>query len=408
MERAIVIGGGVIGLSLAYELAAGGGFQVVVLERGEPGREASWAGAGILTPAGDAAAAPVDRLRALSLRLIAEWSERLRAETGIDNGFLRCGALQVATGDQEAAALDAEAERWRADGIAVETPTAGEVRRLEPRLAPDLARVYRLPEGAQLRNPWHLRALAAACVRRGVELATGTPALGFEGRGGRVERVSTPSGPVAGDRFVLAAGPWSPALAADAGVELPGTPVRGQIVLLESAAPLVSHVVWSRSRYLVPRPEGPLLIGSTEEDAGFDARPTAAGVADLLALARRLVPAAGGAAFARAWAGLRPGSPDAVPVLGPAPGWDNLYLATGHFRSGFELSAGSARLLGRLLRGEQPELPLAPFAVERFAAPEAEGPAGGGASRSPTAAAPGGRAGGASSPARRPLRVETP
>lgn len=372
MERVIVIGGGVIGLSLAYELAGGGGFRVTVLERGELGREASWAGAGILTAAGDRARAPVDRLRALSARVIAEWSERLLADTGVDNGFRRCGALHLACAGEGAEAaverLDAEAEGWRADGVAVETPTRDELARLEPRLTAELARAYRLPGGSQIRNPRHLRALAVGCASRGVELITGTPATGFERRGERVTAVQTPRGAVPGDRFVLAAGPWSPALAEAAGVTLPGAPVRGQIVLLESPAPLVRHVVWSGSRYLVPRPEGRLLVGATEEDAGFDRRPTAGGVAGLLELVRRLVPDSAGAVFDRAWGGLRPGSPDALPVLGPAPGLDNLYLATGHFRSGFELSAGTAVVLAQLMRGERPELPLEPFSAERFAA----------------------------------------
>lgn len=371
MERVIVIGGGVIGLSLAYQLASGGDFRVTVLERGELGREASWAGAGILTAAGERPRAPVDRLRALSARVIGEWSERLLADTGVDNGFRRCGSLHVVAGGEGAeeavARLDAEAEGWEADGVAVERPSIEEVARLEPRLAADLARVYRLPGGCQIRNPRHLRALAVGSARLGVELRTGTPATGFERSGGRVTAVATPRGPVAGDRFVLAAGPWSPSLAEGAGVPLPGTPVRGQIVMLETPAPLLRHVVWSGSRYLVPRPEGRLLIGATEEDAGFDRRPTAGGVAGLLALAHRLVPSSAGAVFDRAWGGLRPGSPDALPVLGPAPGLDNLYLATGHFRSGFELSAGTAVVMAQLLRGERPELPLEAFSPGRFA-----------------------------------------
>lgn len=372
MERVIVIGGGVIGLSLAYELAAGGGFAVTVLERGELGREASWAGAGILTAAGERARAPVDRLRALSARVIGEWSERLLADTGIDNGFRRCGSLHVAPAGEDAgeavARLDAEAEGWRADGVRVEEPSPAEVARLEPRLSAELARVYRLPGGCQIRNPRHLRALAVGAARLGVELVTGTPVTGFERRDDRITAVATPRGPVAGDRFVLAAGPWSPALAGGAGVALPGSPVRGQIVMLETPVPLIRHVVWSGSRYLVPRPEGRLLVGSTEEDAGFDRRPTAGGVAGLLALAHRLVPAAAGAVFDRAWGGLRPGSPDALPVLGAAPAFDNLYLATGHFRSGFELSAGTAVVMAQLLRGEEPEPALDAFSPARFAA----------------------------------------
>lgn len=366
MSDVVIIGGGVIGLSLAYELSVEGVRDVTLLERRTLGREASWAGAGILTPAGAEARAPIDRLRALSLRRVAEWSARLRDETGIDNGYRPWGELQLATDAETASALRVKADAWRADGLAVEPLTGDELAQLEPRLASDLTAAYRLPEGAQLRNPWHLRALAAACARRGVRLLTGTPATGFDVEGGRVTAVRTPAGRLAGERFVVAAGAWSPALLRGAGLTVPGEPVRGQIVLLDTPVAPLRHVVWAGSRYLVPRPEGRVLVGSTEDHAGFESHPTAGGVASLLALAHRLVPELAEARFDRAWAGLRPGSPDALPILGRAPGRDNLYLATGHFRSGFELSAGSAVLLGQLLRGEAPEQSLEPFRAERF------------------------------------------
>lgn len=364
----VIVGGGVIGLSLAYQLA-GEGVAVTVVDRGPLGREASWAGAGILTPAsGDGAREPIDRLRAASLRLLAEWAERLRDETGIDNGYRRCGALQLAPGEAEAAALERAAAGWRAQGIEVEDLTAADLARREPAVGA-VVRAVRLPGEAQLRNPWHLRALAAGCRRREVELLPGRPVTGFDRRGGRVTALRTGDGgggeTIAGERFVVAAGTWSPALLATAGVALAGRPVRGQIVLLDAATPPFGHNLWCGSRYLVARPDGRVLIGSTEDDAGFDARPTAAGVAGLLDLAHRLVPGLAGAVFERAWAGLRPGSPDHLPTLGLAPGHDNLFLATGHFRAGFELSAGTALVMTELIQGRTPSVPLEAFSPHR-------------------------------------------
>lgn len=372
VERIVIIGGGVMGLSLAYDLSAGRRDPrrtITLLERDELGSRASWAGAGILTPPATTPRDPVAALRKLSHDLLPEWSKRLRRDTGIDNGFLRCGSWHLAdpadpAGDQ---ALEEEVERWRYEGVEHDAPTAAEIKRLEPALASGPGPVYRAPGEAQIRNPRHLRALATACAAAGVELRTGTPAIGFEGRNGSLRAVRTPSGRVAADRAVIAAGSWSPELAGHAGLELPGKPVRGQIVLLESPAPLISRIVWAGSRYLVPRPDGLLLVGSTEEDAGFDARPTAAGIAGLLALAERLVPATAATRFVRAWAGLRPGSPDALPVLGAVPGWEGLYLASGLFRSGFELSAGSARVLARLITGGIPDVDVSALAAERFA-----------------------------------------
>jgi glycine oxidase len=169
----------------------------------------------------------------------------------------------------------------------------------------------------------------------------------------------------AGDVFVAAAGAWSAALLAEAGVSLAVRPVRGQIALLRPPAPLFSHVLWRGPRYLVPRADGRVLAGATEEEAGFAAHPTAAGVDGLLHLAFDLVPALRDAPFERAWAGLRPGSADGLPYLGAAPGFDNLYIAAGHFRAGFELSAGTARVMAQLILGEEPEVPLEAFRPDR-------------------------------------------
>lgn len=360
----VVAGAGVIGLSLAYELS-GRGARVVLVERGQPGRAASWAGAGILTPAAAGAERPIDRLRALSARTVPVWSERLRAETGIDNEYARCGGLELALAPADLPALERTAEDWRRQGVAIEAVPAGRLGEVEPALAPTVAGAYLLPDEAQIRNPRHLAALAAACARRGVDLRPDTPAQGLATAGGRVTALATAAGPIAGDAFVVAAGAWTPPLLATVGVDVPVRPVRGQIALLAAAAPPFSRVLWIGSRYLVPRRDGRVLIGSTEEEAGFAADPTAGGVRDLLDLAVRTAPGLAAAPFERAWAGLRPGSPDGLPFLGAVPGFANLFLAAGHFRAGFELSAGTAVALAQLLLGETPEVPLEPFRLDR-------------------------------------------
>lgn len=369
MSDTVVIGGGVIGLSLAYELATRGA-EVTLLERGRPGREASRVGAGIVTAGEDEAGRPafLDLLRS-SRRLLDEWSATLLEETGVDGGLTWCGALRVAIGEDEAEVLDRRAEAWRAAGIGTTSLDPSEVRELEPALAPSVTRAHRVPGEGMIDNPRHLEALTAACVRRGVRLLEGTPVTGFEKAGGRLRAAVTPGGPIPGDAFVAAAGAWTPRLVSPLGVELPGEPVRGQIVHLEVAAHPVRRIVWRGSRYLVPRQAGPLLVGSTMERAGFDARPTAEGVATLIGFARETVPELAGAAFARAEAGLRPGSADGLPFLGRAEGTEgleNLWVATGHSRSGIELSAGSARALADRLEGAGPDVDLAPFDPDRF------------------------------------------
>ncbi|MEM7482082.1 MAG: glycine oxidase ThiO [Acidobacteriota bacterium] len=367
MSDVLIVGGGVVGLSIAYELSQRE-ISVTVVERSAAGMEASWAGAGILKPASlEGAVSPMDRLRAHSLQRLAKWSPRLLAETGIDNGYRRCGGFRVALEESDVEPLRRAAERWQAEGIAVEEWDSTTRDAREPALAGDLPLVYHLPDEAQLRSPWHVRALAVACRRRGVELLTRRPVRDFRIEGARIVAADTAHGPLSADRFVVAAGAWTPELFAGLGQPIAGTPVRGQIVLLDAPAPLFQRVVWAGSRYLVPRPEGKVLVGSTQEDAGFDARPTARGVTGLLHLAARVVPALAEVPFERAWAGLRPGSPDSLPLIGPVPRYDNLFAACGHFRSGFDLSAGTARVMAELLLGEEPAVPLTAFRPDRFA-----------------------------------------
>lgn len=365
-----IAGAGIIGLSLAYELS-GRGARVTVLERDQPGRQASWAGAGILTPASSAAREPLDRLRALSLERIARWSRELLAATGIDNGYRRSGALELASTAEEVAALREAVSRWRAQGVAATEIPPVVLREIEPALAPGIALACELPGEAQIRNPRHMRALAAACQARGVEIRCESPVTAIDaqaGGSGRIVGFRTPGGPVGGDLFVVTAGPWSAGPLASLGIDLAIQPVRGQIVLLACPAPPFRHILWEGSRYLVPRDDGRVLVGSTEENAGFEAVPTAAGVSGLLALAHRLVPSLAAARFERAWAGLRPApmaGDERLPYIGGVPGHPNLFLAAGHFRAGFELSAGTALVLAELLLGETPSVPLDAFRLDR-------------------------------------------
>ncbi len=365
MPRVIVIGGGVIGLSLAYELAQRS-VPVVLLERGELAKESSWAGAGILTPATlEGAQEPMDRLRAHSLVQTASWSRRLATDTGIDNEYVVCGALEVAMSPAEVPGLEAIASRWRAQGVPIEELSKRELLRLEPNLSPELTAAIRLPTEAQLRNPFHSRALAAGSRQLGAELLTGHEALSLQCQGSNVVAAQTPQGTLEADVFVVTSGAWSPNLLRPFDLHLGGKPIRGQIALLGGDQPLVHQVVWAGSRYLVPRRDGRLLVGSTMEDAGFDTRPTAAGVHGLLELAQRLAPSVGDLTFEKAWAGLRPGSADGLPYIGPVPGVDNLFVAAGHSRSGVELAAGTALVTAQLLLGETTSMSLEAFRPDR-------------------------------------------
>jgi glycine oxidase len=356
----LILGGGVIGLTAAYFLAREQ-VSVGVVDKGDFGREASWAGAGILPP-GDPAHArtPPDQLRALSAALFPKLSADLKEQTGIDNGYLRCGGLEFLDQDEETAAHE-----WRMEGITVEALTAKELARLEPAVSAGVRKAYLLPEMAQLRNPRHLKALLAGSQKQGARLHPACAVLGFERQGERITAVKTTSGPLAASRFVLATGAWTDPLLEQVGWQPGIHPVRGQIALLNTGAPLLTKVLMQGKRYLVPRPDGRVLIGSTEEDVGFDKRTTARAIKELLAFALALVPGLAEASLERSWAGLRPGSPDGLPFLGPVPGFANLFVAAGHFRAGIQWSPATGRLLKELLLGRPLTIPLEPFRLDR-------------------------------------------
>ena len=356
----LILGGSIIGLSSAYALADAG-LRVEVVERGDFGREASWAGAGIVPPGNfDHAPTPIDRLRAYGATHFADFSRRLLAETGIDNEFTVCGGVEFLT--------PAEATEyptlWRAGGLEVErlaNPPRGTV-------TPPGLSAWHLPGFAQVRNPRHLRALVAACERRGVRL---TPGVGFERwqfADGVVTGVTLSDGSVrAARRTVVAAGAWAGDMLTPLGQSRRVHPVRGQIVLFRGRPGLVPpHVLLCDKRYVVPRRDGRVLVGSTEEpEAGFTKGNTAEGVAGLTDFARGLVPGLRECEVEAAWSGLRPGSADGLPTVAAVPGHPNVIAAVGHFRAGIQLSLGTAALVKALVTGDESPIDPAGFAFDR-------------------------------------------
>jgi glycine oxidase len=222
-----------------------------------------------------------------------------------------------------------------------------------------------LPGEAQLRNPRHLKALLASCRQRGVEVSERCELLEFDCSGGEIRGVETSQGYLTAKFYCLTSGAWTRSLLERLGIANGVFPVRGQMVLFRCERPPLAHILNEGPRYLVPRDDGRVLVGSTEEEVGFDKRNTAEAVAELTNLARELVPALAHAAVERTWAGLRPGSFDSLPYLGKIPGLANAFVAAGHFRTGLYLSPGTAVVMSDLIRGKTPEIDLAPFRVGR-------------------------------------------
>lgn len=351
----LIVGGGVIGLSIARDLAAAS-LRVTVLDRQPLGREASWAGAGILPPAlpghpDD----PLARWTRETHRLWPDLSASLRETTGIDNGFQRCGGWQVpieiTTSPEhtfrpvEHDTLEEQLSAWRRAGVQAELVAGGELRRNEPALSQRVTSALWMADVCQVRNPWHLRALLLDCQRRSVEIHPDTPVRELIFAGDRASGVRTPDAVWSAGTVVVASGAWSTQLLPPAARPIEIEPVRGQMLLLRQRAPSFRRIIECGSRYLVPRGDGRVLVGSTEERAGFVKETTPDALGDLRRFACELVPALEQAAVEQAWAGLRPRALSGSPWIGPVPGHRGLYLAAGHFRSGLHLSPITARLL---------------------------------------------------------------
>ncbi len=368
-SEVLILGGGVIGLSLAWELA-GRGKQVRVVDRGELGSGASWAGAGILPPAPTCdTSEPYEQLQALSYRLHGEWAEQLRRETGIDTGFQRCGGVYLASSPAEAATLAANRGWWEDHGIQAQPWTAAELVQYEPSLAEfarrNLLAAWFLPQECQLRNPRHLKALVAACRLRKVELIPHCPVERLVIEGGRAIGVHSAEGTLPARQICVCSGAWARETLESLGYRTGIMPVRGQIVLYDCQRPLLQHVINEGHRYLVPRQDGRLLAGSVEEEVGYAIETTEAAIAHIRGWAERVVPQLAECRIERRWAGLRPGSYDGFPYMGPAPGIDNLFVAAGHFRSGIYLSCGTAVLVADQMEGRPSSIDLSPFRVGR-------------------------------------------
>lgn len=359
MSDVIVVGGGVIGLSAAWELATHGA-TVKVIDQRTIGREASWAGAGMLPPgklSGETSGE--GRLRALSCELWPEWTMSLRDATGIDNGYLNCGAIEISFDRR----LKSEADDWASAGNSVEFLTDERRRNFEPGLSPNIKDAYRLSEFCQVRNPRHLKALATACINAGVEFLEGAPVCGWRMSGDSVTHVRTAGNDHAGGQFVICSGAWSRQLTEEAGVELSVEPMRGQIVLLRCPTRPIRHVIQDGVRYLVPRADGRILIGSTEERVGFVKQNTVDGVQSLLQFAVSVVPALASAEIERTWSGLRPYSGREEPFITRLPAQENLFIAAGHFRSGLQMSPGTAVLVRQMLQGHESSIPMNPYGL---------------------------------------------
>ena len=345
----VITGGGIIGLSLARALRKHGA-TVLVVERSEPGREASHAAAGMLAHCDLTLPEVLRPLAAASAALYPEFVHEIEDESGMRVDLRQQGA--IAYFPEPVASLLPCMRALQAE----------EIPRLEPKLAYAGEPAYFLKEASV--DP---RALVAASVKaakhREIDLATGSPAHEVEVEGERAVAVKTAKTRYAAAAVVNCCGAWSGQVAP---LAFPTRPVKGQMLcVVPPKHGLVEHVIRAPEVYLVPRSDGRILIGSTLEEAGFDKQVVPATIQRLHQAAANLVPELGEAKMLESWAGLRPGTPDQLPILG-ATAIPNYFVAAGHYRDGILLAPITAQLMSQVVRGGTSDLDLTPFSAARF------------------------------------------
>jgi glycine oxidase len=364
----VVIGAGVIGCATAYELARRG-VSVEIVDDRPAGMGATQASAGLLAPFVEAdAESPLLGLAVRSLELYDDFIARIVAESGVAVPYRRTGTLNVATNEQSLQKLRKTADALSSRGVPADFVDGPGTRTQEPHLASDVVGGLLIPSHGFVAASELTRGLAAAARRHGAQLVEKSRVLRIL-RDGSDLVVETDRGHLTCDAVVLAAGSWSSAIDVD-GVttRVPVRPVRGQLLYLSWTGPSLRRATWSDRCYLVPWDDGTVLVGATVEEADFDERTTVAGVRDLLDAACEIVPHAWTVGFLGARVGLRPASPDELPVIGPSAILPNLMYATAHFRNGILLAPLTAALVADAMLDGRVDPMLAAVSPSRFGA----------------------------------------
>ncbi|MDQ2905713.1 MAG: glycine oxidase ThiO [Chloroflexota bacterium] len=364
----LIVGGGVIGCAIAYYLCQAGA-EVILLDQGEVGAEASSAAAGLLAPLGSLTGpGPFADLLLASWSLFPALVADLEEVSGVQIEYEQTGALRVVRNPRNIANLKRRMQAWEPLGLRMDWLIGDEARSREPLLAPDVHAAVYASQEAQVRAPRLVKALAQAATTRGARFYSQQEITGVQRHASRVTGVNTAQGEtIACEHLVIAAGAWTRRCGEWLDINIPISPLRGQILsLLQPTVPL-RHMIFGEAIYLAPKLDNTITVGATKEEVGFDRQITAGGISGLLNAAIRLAPALAACSIETMWTGLRPRSPDQQPILGKAPGWENVTLATGHGSVGIMLSAITGKTVAELVTtNTTPEI-IRAFGVERFA-----------------------------------------
>ncbi len=363
-----IIGGGIIGVTIALELAREK-LTVVVLDRQQPGREASWAAAGMLSPAPDSSRdVPLVPLSRRSLQLYPEFVATIENESGKPTGYAHSGALEIFCGANGQADRDATVAEHRRLGLSAEPMALEAAREWETSIGPSAAAASWLPDEGTVEPRLLMDAALSATQHRGVEIRSDWEVTGLLQLGGRCSGLVARGEHIMAGAVVIAAGCYSAQILKGSTFAscAPTRPVRGQLLGLRSDSVRLRRVVRSHRAYLVPRGDGRIVAGSTLEEVGFKKQVTPAGISHVLEGALELCPTLAEAEVLETWSGLRPGTPDDLPIIGPTE-IEGLLIATGHYRNGILLAPVTARLMRNCLTRQHTDFDSQPFSPLRFA-----------------------------------------
>jgi len=359
MKSCLIIGGGLLGMLTARELA-NAGVDVTLIERVATGQEASWAGGGILSPL-------YPWRYPESVTALAQWSQQqypgfaseLLQETGVDPEWTRNGLVVLDTEEGRPASEwslrnKATLERLDQQGLKIVAPELDN---------PNLTAGLWMPDIAQIRNPRFVQALKQSLLMKGVSIIEHCEVTAIQSASGKVTGVATSKGDISADCVVVAGGAWSASLLEGLELHVDVQPVRGQMLLFKAEPGVVSRIILYKDHYIIPRQDGRVLAGSTLEYVGYDKSTTGQAREELEQAALAMVPALGQYPIEKHWAGLRPGTPDSIPIIGKHPHIQGVFINTGHFRNGVVLGPASARLLADIMLGRGPILDPKPYTV---------------------------------------------
>ncbi|PWK11350.1 glycine oxidase ThiO [Tumebacillus permanentifrigoris] len=362
----LIVGGGVIGVAIAYELAKAS-VQTLVIEKDNLGSQSTRAGAGMLGAQVEMmAAGPMYELGVTSRALFPTLREELLEICGCDMELQTPGIFRVAVNEVDRQELLTRQVWQRSAGQRAEWYEDDELRRIlgDDVISATYGALY-LPDDHQVRNMAFLLGLVASAKALGAQFREQTSMSGFLTENGAIVGVHTLNGPIRANRVVLATGAWTGLLGRELNLDIPIHPVKGQSLLLNSYAPPTPYTIFTHGCYILPKRNGQVYVGATEEESGFDSRPNLGALAQLSNQAVGLMPSLASLPFVEPIAGLRPGSRDGLPVLGGVPGAPGLYIASGHFRNGVLLSAITGKVMREVLTGQQTSVDLTPFSVAR-------------------------------------------